>query len=68
MLSQYSYLIMRMSLGEDDEYNIECTKRTTSIASFMYLDDDCNIGEYKKYNSSCSIVMVLVLNTFGTVS
>ena len=54
MLSQYSYLIMRMSLGEDDEYNIECTKRTTSIASFMYLDDDCNIGEYKKYNSYCS--------------
>ena len=51
MLSQYSYLVMRMSLGEDDEYNIEFTKRTTSIASFMYLDDDHNIGEYKKYNS-----------------
>ena len=56
MLSQYSYLIMRMSLGEDDEYNIECTKRTTSIASFL------------RRSFVEMIVMVFRLNTTGTVS
>ena len=45
MLSQYSYLMMRMSLSEDDEYNTEEYKENTLRCIFykeVLRGDDCN--------------------------